>query len=88
MQSRNSLLAVLLIGLISSPAWATPAGKLVGWGNNDFGQTNVPAGDDFVAIAAGRDHGLAIQVPEPASWTLVGIAFVATLAQRRRTQRR
>src|SRR5437016_8173733 len=31
-------LVALLIGLISSPAWAAPAGKLVGWGNNQYGQ--------------------------------------------------
>lgn len=39
-----------------------PAGKLVAWGNNDFGQTNVPAGDDFVAIDAGQaNHSLALR---------------------------
>src|SRR5438046_2576054 len=47
-------LATLLIGLISAPAWAAPAGKLVAWGNNQYGQTNVPAGNDFVAIDASQ----------------------------------
>jgi alpha-tubulin suppressor-like RCC1 family protein len=56
-------LAVLLIGLISSPAWAAPAaGKIIAWGSNQYGQTNVPAGNDFVAIDAGRGyHGLALR---------------------------
>src|SRR5205809_562165 len=54
-------LAALLISLISSPALTAPAGKLVGWGCNEFGQTNVPAGNDFVAIAAGDFHSLALR---------------------------
>ena len=56
-------LAVLLIGLISAPpAWAVPAGKLVAWGNNQYGQTNVPAGNNFVAIDASQGfHSLALR---------------------------
>lgn len=54
-------LAVLLIGLISSPAWAASAGKLVAWGDNSVGQTNAPAGNDFVAIASGDGYNLALQ---------------------------
>ena len=36
-------------------------GSLVGWGDNGYGQTNVPAGNDFVAIAAGDYHSLALK---------------------------
>jgi hypothetical protein len=62
MKTQNSLLAALLMCLISSPAWATPIpGELVGWGWNDNGQTTVPAGNDFVDVAAGADHGLAMK---------------------------
>ena len=51
---RTILLLALVTCLISSPAWAAPnQGSLVGWGDNGYGQTNVPAGNDFVAIAAG-----------------------------------
>ena len=55
---------ILLSGLMSclifsSTAWA--AGSLVAWGDNDYGQTNVPAGNDFVAIAAGDVHSLALR---------------------------
>ena len=55
-------LAALLVGLISLPAWGAPAGKLVAWGNNQYGQTNVPAGNDFVAIDASQGfHSLALR---------------------------
>src|SRR5262245_51642227 len=49
-------LAALLLSLISSSAWAAPAGKLVAWGGTEFGQTNVPPGNDFVAIDAGQGY--------------------------------
>jgi hypothetical protein len=35
----------------------------------------VPAGNNFVAISTGFWNGLAIQVPEPASWALAAIGF-------------
>lgn len=65
MKKRNfntgALLRVtMLLGLILSPAWAAPAGKIVAWGSGEFGLTNVPPGDDFVAIAAGRNAGHAL----------------------------
>jgi len=37
------------------------AGTLVGWGKNDYGQTNCPGGRDFVAVAAGDFHSLALR---------------------------
>ena len=46
MKNRNALLAALLIGLVGIPAWAGPHGVLVGWGNNTYGQTVVPAGKE------------------------------------------
>jgi probable HAF family extracellular repeat protein len=56
------LLSALATCLISSPAWAAPsAGSLVPWGDNSFGQMNVPAGNDFVAIAAGYEYSLALK---------------------------
>jgi hypothetical protein len=55
-------LAALLIGLIPPPAWSAPAGKLVAWGNHQYGQTNVPPGNDFVAIDASQGfHSLALR---------------------------
>ena len=36
--------------------------KVVVWGNNDFGETNVPANlNNVVAVAAGDDHSLALR---------------------------
>jgi alpha-tubulin suppressor-like RCC1 family protein len=35
-------------------------GSIVGWGENEDGQANPPDGNDFVAIAAGYDHSLAL----------------------------
>ena len=35
-------------------------GTLVGWGWNNYGQINCPSGSNFVAMAAGGDHSLAI----------------------------
>jgi hypothetical protein len=37
------------------------AGSLVAWGANADGQTDVPPGSDFVAIAAGYAHNLALR---------------------------
>ncbi|MCX7002914.1 MAG: RCC1 domain-containing protein, partial [bacterium] len=36
-------------------------GPLTGWGRNDYGQTNCPGGNDFVAVAAGQSHALALR---------------------------
>ena len=36
-------------------------GNLTAWGDNTRGQTNCPAGTDYVAIAAGGDHSLALR---------------------------
>jgi hypothetical protein len=47
-----------------------PAGKLVAWGNGQFGRTNVPPGDDFVAISTGPDSGHALALRSDGS--LVG----------------
>jgi alpha-tubulin suppressor-like RCC1 family protein len=46
--------------LLSVPA--TPQGGLVSWGYNGEGQvSNTPGGADFVAVAAGRGHSVAIR---------------------------
>ncbi len=36
------------------------AGSIIAWGLNDNGQANVPSGDNYVAIAAGEYHSLAL----------------------------
>jgi len=45
-------------------SWAVEsafAGQIVAWGNNTYGQCNAPSGNDFVAIAAGEYHSLALK---------------------------
>ncbi len=37
-------------------------GSLVGWGRDNYGQATPPAGTDFVAIAAGQYHSLALNL--------------------------
>ena len=54
-------MVALAMGLLPQPAWATVSGKLVAWGDNFSGQTNVPAGDDFIAIVGGNSHSLALK---------------------------
>ncbi len=41
-------------------------GSLVAWGNCAFGQCDAPAGTDYIAIAAGTHHNLAIKAVTPA----------------------
>jgi len=36
------------------------AGEIVAWGDNRYGQCNVPDGKDFIAISAGYDHAVAL----------------------------
>jgi len=38
-----------------------PGGPLLAWGDNAYGQCDVPVGDDFVAVAAGGYHGVALR---------------------------
>ena len=39
----------------------TTSGSVVAWGDNSFGQTRPPPGNDFVAVAAGSGHSLALR---------------------------
>jgi len=62
MKTRNMLLASLVFCLTFLATRTTSmAGYIVGWGANDYGQTTAPAGNNFVAIAAGMSHSLALK---------------------------
>ena len=52
---------VLALGLMVWSGQEASGGTLAAWGNNGFGQCDVPAGKDFVAIAAGRGFSLALK---------------------------
>jgi hypothetical protein len=36
-------------------------GSVIAWGTNDYGELNVPDGNDFIAVAAGRSFSLALR---------------------------
>lgn len=71
---KKSYLPSLFLSLVLCPcvaAQASAQGSLVGWGDNFNGQTDVPTGNDFVAIAAGYIHNLALR----ADGSLVGWGY-------------
>ena len=37
-------------------------GSIIGWGYNDYGQATLPDDNDFIAIAAGYSHSLAVRL--------------------------
>jgi len=49
--------------VLAAPVDAAPAGSVIAWGDNAFGQTNVPAAaqSGVVAIAAGFEHMVALK---------------------------
>ena len=56
----------LVVGLVvvcfcTGTIQADEHGIIYGWGNDDYGQATVPVGNDFVAIAAGDVHSLALK---------------------------
>ena len=57
------MLAILVValGLISCGGQVTFAGTIIGWGLDNNGQATPPNGDDFVAIAAGMYHNVALR---------------------------
>jgi len=59
----TSILAILVLamGPVVWSGQATSPGSIVAWGANDFGQATPPSSNDFVAIAAGGRHGLALK---------------------------
>ena len=54
-----NILLALLVSL--ALVYEASAGQIVAWGRNDYGQCDVPAGDDFIAIAAGYENSLALK---------------------------
>jgi uncharacterized repeat protein (TIGR01451 family) len=59
-----ALIVVLVVGQVPvAPALASTPGKVVAWGFNSVGQTNVPAAalTGVTAVAGGFDHSLALK---------------------------
>jgi alpha-tubulin suppressor-like RCC1 family protein len=62
MRLSNTFFVGVVTCLISSPVCAAHIqGSLAGWCSNFYGQTNVQPGNDFVAIATGLYHSLALK---------------------------
>jgi len=59
----TSILTILVLAM-APVVWSGQApspGSIVGWGQNSDGQATAPEGNDFVAIAAGTCHSLALK---------------------------
>jgi hypothetical protein len=61
MMKRRAVAVAVVLAVCVPVLSAAQAGKVVAWGINDYGQTQAPSGDDFVAIAAGGYHCLALR---------------------------
>lgn len=63
---RNKGSVMVLVAAVAAVSFLCPvqpvfADLIVGWGGNNYGQASPPAGDDFVAIAGGGIHSLALK---------------------------
>jgi alpha-tubulin suppressor-like RCC1 family protein len=58
-------------------------GSAVAWGHNEYGRCDVPDRNDFLSVACGFGHCLAIVVPEPSCLALL-LSSSAVLLRRRR----
>jgi len=59
---KKSVLTILCLFMVIPAFGSTQKkGYIVAWGSNKSGQSNAPAGDDFVAVAAGGHHSLALK---------------------------
>ncbi|TES91999.1 MAG: hypothetical protein E3J88_01700 [Anaerolineales bacterium] len=58
--TRNTIIiGMFLLHAITAAGWA---GEIVSWGyDNDGLVSNIPAGDDFEAVAAGGIHSVALK---------------------------
>lgn len=59
MKSKSILVLAIAILFVVTPS--ASAYSIVAWGYNDHGECNVPTGNDFVDIAAGNYHNVALK---------------------------
>lgn len=60
--SWNRLIITAVMILFIGSTFAQAPGSTVSWGRDDWGQADVPTDNDFVQVASGRNHGLALKV--------------------------
>ena len=88
----------VIIGHSSHSLALKSDGSIVSWGCDGickvgiclqiFGQvSDTPTGNDFISIAAGDYHSLALFIPEPSSFNLAALAFLAVVCPACRTKR-
>ena len=74
-------LTMLLVLIATSEAWA---GEIVAWGRN--GDGDVAAGNDFIRIAGGAEHCLAL-TPEPTTLAMLTLGGLAVVRKQERYKR-
>ena len=56
------ILLIICSALLVMPALAVSTGSIIGWGNDYNGKVSQkPTGNNFIAVAAGEDHSLALK---------------------------
>ena len=83
---RQSIFAGAIVLLTLSPS--VFAGIIVGCGQDDHGEASPPAGNDFVAIATGWRHALALKSDSNASLVAWGWNCIAVKRRRKEVMRR
>jgi hypothetical protein len=53
--------ALIIIFILTSSCQPGLASSIVAWGDNSYGQATPPAGSNFIAVAAGFSHSLALK---------------------------
>lgn len=61
LQAAWPALALAASILVFAPLDSQAGGRIVGWGDDSFDQAAAPGGNDYVAIAAGGTHSLALK---------------------------
>lgn len=58
---KSCLVFLMLFTVLSLCGQSAFAGRITAWGSNDYGQCQVPDGDDFIKVVCGGQHSLALK---------------------------
>lgn len=76
---RLTIFSLLIMLVMAMFVPTVDAYSIVAWGDDGGGQvSNTPSGNDFVDIAGGEYHNLALEgpIPEPATIVLMGFGLL------------
>jgi len=81
---RFTIFALLIVLVMAVFVPTVDAYSIVAWGFDGGGQvSNTPIGNDFVDIAGGEQHSLALEdttpIPEPSTLILFGIGILGVI---------